>query len=137
MSSYKILTLSGSDDALNPYRSMIYSDFLKSLRFGNEWYGLIDSDSYYLAYGKVLTHLLYQPGSKVMLAVLTDEPDTCLGWSLSNDKKFHYCFVKSDQRCKGIGRSLMPKTFDQVTHLTRIGQAIRKSKFSDIVFNPF
>lgn len=137
MSAYKVVSLSGHDPALASYRNMIYSDFLKSLRFGNEWYRLIDSDRYYRVYHKIIDQLLERTDSQVHLALLADEPDVCLGWSLFENQKLHYVFVKGPYRKQGIGSSLIPKLFNEVTHLTKIGQAIRLSKFNDVIFDPF
>lgn len=137
MSSLTVLSYSGSDPALTPYRSMIYSDFMRSLRYGNDWYALIDPDCYYSVYKQIINQLLSRTESQVRLAVLTDDHDVCLGWSLSEGPRFHYVFVKKDYRKQGIGEALSPKDFRQVTHLTKIGQAIRKSKFPKVIFNPF
>ena len=116
---------------------MIYSDFMKSLRYGNPWYKLIDSDCYFGVYPKLIDGLLARANSLVRLACLSDQLDTCLGWSLSEGDKLHYVFVKLDQRNQGIGQSLIPKDFLQVTHLTQVGQAIREAKFPETIFNPF
>ena len=137
MSAYKIITLAATDPALNDYRAMIYSDFMKSLRYGNEWYRLIDSNRYYSVYKNIIDALLSRADSVVRLACLANDVDTCLGWSLTEGPKFHYIFVKEDYRRNGIGKSLMPKEFNQITHLTKIGQAIRKAKFRTVIFDPF
>lgn len=137
MSTYRILSFSGSDPALKPYQAMIYSDFLKSLRYGCPFYHLIDSDCYYSLYKHRIDQMLGGNESVVRIAVLSDDPDTALGWSLSEGKRFHYAFVKLDFRRQGIGTSLLPKEFNQVTHVTKIGQAIREKKYSHVIFNPF
>lgn len=137
MSTYKILTYAGHDPAIKPYRSMIYSDFMRSLRFGNEWYKLIDSDCYYAVYKQIIDRLLLRDDTVVKLAVLSDDLDNCLGWSLSEGITLHYVFVKKDLRHQGIGAELMSSPFKQVTHLTKIGQSIRKNKFPTTKFNPF
>lgn len=137
MNTYKILTYSGSDPAISAYRSMIYSDFMKSLRFGNEWYKLIESRAYFKVYRALIDQLLDRQDAIVKLAVFSDDNDNCLGWSISEGKSLHYCFVKKDQRRQGIGANLMPKTIEVVTHLTTLGQIIRKKKLPHTVFNPF
>jgi hypothetical protein len=116
---------------------MIYSDFLRTLRFGNDWFKLIDSDAYYGAYHQVIDALLSRPHSCVKLAVLSDEPDTCLGWSMSESNMLHFIYVKGDARNKGIGRSILPKEFDTITHLTTIGLSVWNNKFPNAIFNPF
>lgn len=139
MSAYKVISLHGSDPSLGAYLSLIHSTFKRSLRYGNDWYKLIDKDCYYQAYNQVVTVLLSRPAALVRLAVLTDDPDTCLGWSLSEEKTLHYVFVKANVgiRKLGIGTHLLPKEFNRITHLTRIGREIWQSKFPEVVFNPF
>lgn len=137
MSGYRVVVYSGTDPALNPYKAMVYSDWMKSLRFGNEWFKLIDSNRFYSIYGAIIRQILAKPECHVRLAVLSDEPDTCLGWTLSEGNTLHYAFVKKDLRRQGIGKALLPKSFDRTTHLTKIGQAIRQAKFRDLTFDPF
>lgn len=133
--SYKILTYAGTDPILKPYESMIYSDWLKSLRYGNGWFKCVDPSAYFEAYERIVKALLSR--GVVRLAVLTEDLDTCLGWSLCEDDKLHYVFVKVDQRKQGIGRSLYPDKINQVTHLTNIGRSIWEEKLSGVIFNPF
>jgi len=116
---------------------MIFKDFKRSLRHSNEWFGLIDKKIYYKVYQSVIESLLSRPESAVRLAVLADDLDNCLGWSLSESKKLHYVYVKEDFRNIGIAKSLLPKEFDQITHLTKAGQSIWQSKFPNVIFNPF
>lgn len=137
MSSYSVVILSGCDPMVRNYRPMIYSDWMKSLRFGNDWYKMIDSDAYYSIYEQIIDKLLCRENATVRLALMTDDLDLCCGWSLSEGSTLHYMFVKKDGRNQGIGTSLMPKDLTHVSHLTKIGQAIRKSKYPDVIFNPF
>lgn len=131
------MTLSGGSTAMDPYKSMIYSDFMNSLRYGNDWYALIDPECYFSVYRKMIDHLLSKPAVKVNLAVLSDDVDTCLGWSMFEPNILHYIYVKADFRDQGIASSLAPKGFSSVSHLTKVGQSIRRTHFPDAVFNPF
>lgn len=137
MSSYRILTFSGSDPAIAPYRPMIYSDFMRSLRYGNAWYKLIDPSAYYPVYRAVIDQLLARRNAQVRLACLSDDLDTCLGWSLTEGDCLHYVFVKLHQRRQGIGAALVPDPVQRVSHLTKIGQAIREKHLPQVIFNPF
>lgn len=137
MSSYRVLTLSGSDPGLAPYRAMIYSDFMKSLRYGNEWFKAIDSRSYFTAYRSFIDSLLNQRDAVVNLACLSDDLDNCIGWAFYGGEKLHYAFVKKDYRKQGIARSLTPRPFTRVTHLTRIGKSIWEHHFPTVLFDPF
>lgn len=137
MSSYSILIYSGSDPAIKPYESMIYKDFLKTLRYGNDWYKEIFADAYYNTYQKVIFSLLNRPSTVIKLAVLTEDYDTCLGWSMTEGQTIHYVHVKRDFRKQGIGGELIPKNVEAVTHLTKIGKSIWKKSYRDAIFNPF
>jgi len=139
MSVYQIVRYHGSDPALTPYKNLIYTSFMKSLRFGNDWFKDIDSDSYFKTYHQVIDALLHRPYAQVSLALLTEDLDTCVGWSLSEDKTLHYVFVKGDIQARrhGIAKDLIPKDFDTITHLTKIGRSIWKEKYPNVSFNPF
>lgn len=137
MNAYQVRIFSGTDPALDDYKSMIHSDFKKSLRYGNDWFKKIDSDSYFAAYKTLIHRLLDKEHVQVMLAVLDDDPDVCLGWSISEPGILHYVFVKKDFQRMGIGKALLPDSFHIVTHLTKIGQSIREKKFKKVIFNPF
>lgn len=136
---YKIESLSGSDPALKPYKNLIYASWLKSLRFGNNWFQDIESDIYYKVYHDFIDRILDRPNTCVRLAVLTDDLDVCVGWSVSEGAILHYVFVKGDikGRKQGIGRSLVPDNITTITHITKTGRSIWKSKAPQLVFNPF
>ena len=108
MSGYKIQTHAGHDPALSEFLPMLYSDFMKSLRYGNDWYKLIDSRRYYEVYKQVINQLLSRAQSLVRLAILNENPYPVLGWSLSEPQKLHYVYVKEDMRKQGICSALLP-----------------------------
>lgn len=137
MTGYVILTLSGSDPALEPYKAMIYSDWLNSLRYLNDWFNLIDQNAYFKTYHQVIEALLNRSNSQVRLAVLSDELDNCLGWSMSEDTTLHYLFVKRDFRRHGIGKSLLPAKVEFISHLTKTGKSLWQAKLPEAHFNPF
>ena len=137
--SYKIITLAGTDPALEPFKNLILASYMKSLRFGNDWFKDIQSECFYKYYGLYIDRLLRISGTIVKLALLSDDLDICLGWSMSQDDILHYIFVKGDieARRKGIGKKLLPDKVNTITHLTKIGRTIWKSKLPDVIFNPF
>lgn len=137
VTTYKIIGYAAPELPREDLRSMIFSDWMKSLRYGNDWFELIDTACYYNAYEKLIHHFLDKNECTVRLAVLSDEPDTCLGWSLFEADRLHYIYVKEAFRRMGIGRSVLPAGFIEVTHLTKLGQAMRKSVFPNVIFNPF
>ncbi len=120
------------------YRNLILSRWMRSLRYGNDYFKLAASDSYYDAYGRYINRLMASPGATVRLAVLGEDHDLVLGFSLSRGSVLDYVHVQADMRRQGIGRSLVPADIDTITHLTRTGATIWGSnKTLRWKFNPF
>lgn len=119
------------------YRAMIFSKWLRSLRFGNDYFKLIDSTTYYAKYHIYLEELLRRPMAVARFAVLSDDHDVVLGFSLTEAEGLHYVHVHKDHRNKGIGTALVPKNIYTISHLTKIGLSIWNSKLPHAKFNPF
>jgi hypothetical protein len=135
-SSYSVLTYAGIH--LPPqYRNLVFSRWLRSLRFGNDYFKLIDSDAYYENYHIYLNNLLIRKNVTVQLAVLSDDIDVVLGFSVSENNTLHYVHIHKDSRKRGIGRTLIPAQIDTITHITKIGMSIWGSKFPLVKLNPF
>lgn len=134
-SSYTIVSMLGQSLPLR-YQGFIYSKWLRSLRFGNEYFKLINSDDYYSNYKRYVSEVLDRPDVYLRLAVLTDEPDTALGFSVNEHSVLHYVYVKDDVRRLGIGSALVRK-FDTFTHLTKDALPIWTRKYPKAIFNPF
>lgn len=130
------MSYSGTD-LPETYRNMILAKWLRTLRFGNDFFRLIDSPSYFASYQTYIKGLLAKPGCMVRLAVLTEAPDVCLGFSVSRPDVLDYCWVHKDNRKIGIGKSLIQFPFSAMTHLTTVGMAIWSKKFPQAVFDPF
>jgi hypothetical protein len=130
------------------YVNLIRSSWLRSYKYGNEYFKLIDNDAYFTKYHNFVSQMLTRPNVKIRLAVLSDDVDVCLGWSVvQDDSILQYVYVQKDYRKIGIGKSLVPPTIDTITHLTTAGMSIWankcKSKPDDnshkplVVFDPF
>ena len=122
------------------YKNMIYSKWLRSLRYGNDYFRIIRSDAYYEAYQRLVKTLTASPDAIIRLAVLSDDHDVVLGWScIRRAHILDYVHVQRDQRNQGIANSLVPiKDITTITHLTNTAASIWGSKYSkDISFNPF
>jgi hypothetical protein len=119
------------------YRNLVFSKWLRSLRYGNEYFRLVDSDAYFSTYQRFITALLSKPETVVKLAVLTESPDVVLGFSVIRNDTLDYIHVHKDMRKQGIGTSLFPKNITTITHITNIGMSIWSSKLSNVKFNPF
>ena len=134
--TYSVISFPG-DSLPEAYRNMIYSKWLRSLRYGNDYFKLIDSASYYSSYQKYIELLLSKPNCTVRLAVLSDNHDVVLGFCVHRDTVLDYCHVQKDFRKQGIGMSLLPPAFDTITHVTYIGMSIWASKYPSVKLNPF
>lgn len=134
--SYKILKFHACKMPQS-YRAMVFSEFLRSLRFGNEYFRLVDAEPYFHVYHAYFSVLLARPDAILQIAVLSDEHDTALGWSLTETDKLHYVYVKKDYRKLGIGRALVSEPFSRFTHVTKIGLSLWTSKAPNAKFNPF
>lgn len=119
------------------YRALIYSKWMRSLRHGNDYFKLVDSAAYYKAYGMYITSLLERLETTVMLAVLTDNEDTCLGFSVRGPRELHYVHVQKDQRGQGICKALIEGEFDSITHVTKCGLRLWNKALPNAKFNPF
>lgn len=136
--TYTILSMKATE-LPEAYRPVIFSKWLRSLRFGNELFKKVDSDEYYANYQKYLENLLAKPDSLVRLAVLTDDKDVVLGFSVSREDVLDYVHVHTDHRRQGIGKAVIPKHFTTFTHLTFTATDIwrKNMKYRQLKFNPF
>jgi hypothetical protein len=135
-STYSVIFFPGSALPEN-YLNFVRSKWMRSLRRGNDYFELTDSDSYYKSYQRYIASLLSRRDAIIRLAVLTDEPDVALGFSLVEGNILHYVYVQREQREKGIARSLVPVKITTITHLTRAGMRIWNNKLSHCIFDPF
>lgn len=119
------------------YRNFILARWLRSFRFGNNYIKLIDSGSYYKAYSAYIKSLLESPLVAIRLAVISDEPDVALGFSVISGQTLHYVYVGKDYRHNGIGLRLVPIKVMEFTHLTNKGMALWNRKAPKAIFNPF
>jgi GNAT superfamily N-acetyltransferase len=125
------------------YKPMIFSKWMRSTKYGNEYFKAIDSNVFYTVYQKYIEQVLSRPIAMVRLATLSDDADNCLGWSIVEGSTLHYIHVEWNQRNQGIGKSLLPPDgIRQFTHLTKTGMKIWNNekyhgKYSNAIFNPF
>lgn len=136
--TYKILEYHSSKLPTN-YTALVYSRWLRSLRFGNPLFRKITSHQYYKHYHIYIEKLLAKPDSLTRLAVLEEDHDVCLGFSVSREDVLDYVHVHTDNRHIGIGTSLVPKGISTFTHITAIAIEIWNSReeYRHLKFNPF
>lgn len=127
----------GIRDAFETDFPFIYSTWLKGLRFGNEAFTMIEQNSYFKNYHKVIEVILNRPDTVIKVACLLDDPETILGYSILGEDMVHYVHVKQAFRSFGIGKSLCPKSISRVTHVTKVGLSILKAKHPEFHYDPF
>ena len=115
--------------------NFIMATWLRGLRYGNDWFELIESEAYYANYHKVIESLLAKPGVKVQVSCLKDDPEIILGYSVVEGPKLHWLFVKKPWRMIGIAKSIVPVDVSIATHVTVIGRSLMQKR--KMVFNPF
>lgn len=136
MSSYRVLTYSALE-LPQAYEGLIYAKWLRSLRYGNDFFRLVYPGAYWKAYRLYLENILRKPDCRISLAVLSDDHDVVLGFSVSRDKILDYIYVFNPQRKQGIGKALVPKDIEWFTHVTTLGLRIWADKCPQWKFNPF
>lgn len=134
--SYSVLAFPG-DGIASQYRGLVFAKWLRSLRYGNDYFRLIDSQSYYPTYQRFIKALLSYPDCLVRVAVLSDDYDVALGFSVSRGTILDFVYVQKDQRKNGIGTKLLPGSIQKITHLTKDGLSWWANKHSEWKFDPF
>lgn len=119
------------------YRGLVFAKWMRSLRFGNDYYRLMDQFSYYKSYQRLLASIMANPSTMITLALLTDDPDVVLGFAVTRGNILDYVYVDKDQRRQGIARAIVHKHIGVITHLTRTGISIWDGKYGHIIFDPF
>lgn len=136
MSSYTVIAYP-AEKLPDEYKHVVHARWLRSLRHGNDFFRLVDAEGYYAAYFQHIITMMNRPGATIRMAVLTDDRDVVLGFSVARGSILDYVHVQAAQRRMGIGKSLIPKDIDTITHLTKTGLTIWGSKYGYWKFNPF
>lgn len=115
-------------------KAFVMATWLRGLYYGNPWFKEIDKNIFMERYHEILTKLLLRETTELAIAVLKDDPDVILGYSVMDNRTLHWVFVKEAWRKMGIAKSIIPKDIDATTHMTIIG---KKLKPRHVKFNPF
>ncbi len=113
--------------------NFILSTMLKGLYYGSRFWSLVDQDAFFSNYEPFIKQMMLSNTIKV--ACLEEDPDVILGYSLFKQSNLHFIFVKKSYRKLGIAKLLYPKDTETVSHLTDMGDSIRKKL--NLKFNPF
>lgn len=134
--AYRVIAMRGSD-VRGELRNLVLSRWKRSLRYGNDYFRLVDPSAFYDAYNVYLDRLLSAAQTTVRVAVLAEDGDVVLGFSVSRGPVLDYVHVHKDQRRCAIARSLVPSNIHTITHVTKTGLTIWASKYPQWKFNPF
>ncbi len=95
--------------------------------------------AYFADYHKFIENLLAKDGSTIRLAVLSDDHDVVLGFSVSREDVLDYVHVQMDNRKLGIAKMLVPSRTTTVTHMTNLATGIwqENPNYKHIKFNPY
>jgi len=141
--AYIITTYSGRG-LPKEYRNLIYSKWLRSLRYGNDLLKMVDSKAFYSYHNALIDDLLLKPDTHVRIASLEDDTDVVLGFCVARPDDteciIDYVYVNRDMRKQGIGNSLLPVGPSGpavFTHATKTGMTIAKTKYPTWGYNPY
>lgn len=134
MNSYRVWI--PAKDKIDPYFNMLISKWLRSLRYGNRYFKLIDPSCYWANYNDYLCGIILGPNTRIRLATLSEDDDVVLGFSVCRERCLDYVWVHNVQRLQGIAKALVPIDIDSYSHITTVGERIIKQKL-DWKFNPF
>lgn len=125
------------------YLPLIFSRWLRSLRFGNPMFKHINSDVFYKDYHTFIEGLLSKPDAIVRLAVLPEDangPEVVIGFCVSREDVLDYIHVQKDAREKGVAKQLLPNGITTFSHITTLAMHIwqpkQNKKYSYLEFNP-
>ncbi len=136
--TYSIISFKASE-LPEQYVGFIYHKWLRSLRFGAPWFRHIETEAFYKNWHNFIESLMKKPDSLVRLAVLTDDKDVLLGFSVSREDVLDYLYVQADHRMQGIAKKIIPQGITTMSHMTQTSLEIWRSnpKYIGLKFNPF
>lgn len=119
--------------------NFIMATFLRGLYYGDSAFSAMQKDSFMKQYNRILVRLLGSSKIKVKVACLKEDSNVVLAYSILNEDEttLHWVFTKKSWRNIGLGKSLIPITITNCTHMTSLGAEIKQKKNLPIEFDPF
>lgn len=133
---------------IRPYTSedenFVYASWLRGLYYGDTWFNAIPKEVFMHEYHKVLDLIIKTRPCAIKIACLKEDPEVILGYAIfhitEKGQALDWVFIKKAWRAIGIAKMLVQDevpTLTTVTHLSKKGLDIMKSKLPNVVFNPF
>lgn len=134
--SYDIICFKGID-LPDAYKGMVFSRWMRSHRYGNFLFKMIDSDVYYDRYSKYISQILAHKDCELRLAVLSDDHDVALGFCCTRGNILDYVHVHHSCRENKIATHLTPAKIKCITHWTYQGEKFATKRYGRWTFNPY
>lgn len=117
-------------------KDFILDSWCKGQYYGSPFWTQMPKQVFHSIYAKHVLQLLALSATGVDVAVLSDDPNTIIGFIVYEGPILHWAYTKNDYRKQGIIKMLLKgKTITTVTASTLPGASITKKK--KLVFNPF
>lgn len=116
-------------------KGFILSTWLRGNYYGSDYFRQMDKETYFKEYVQVISHLLYNPLTKILVASLDGDPNTVFGYVVYQGPVLIWAFTKKDYRGRGIFNMLISNAgITTAANITKAGAAIIKKK--GYAFNP-
>ncbi len=106
----------------------LYASWRNSLWYDHHVDGRENADKFFRLATKTIRKILASGGTEVLVAVEEGSPLFILGYSVKQEGKLTWVYVKADYRMQGLGTLLSKNSLGYGTAVTRIGKAILKAK---------
>lgn len=120
MSGYIVRTFRGAE-LPDQYRGLVFSRWLLSYKWGNDFMRMAQRKGYFPAYRSYVARLINDPECVIRIAVLADDHDVALGFSVCRATCLDYVHVHKDHRLQGIATKLIPADIKVFSHATKDG----------------
>lgn len=116
-------------------KAFVISTWLSGQYHGSPYWSQMPKELFYAEYTELINTILCNPNTEVTIAILEDDPNMLLGFSVHSGTTLHWVYTKKDYRSNGIMRLLVPNTITTVSSTSLPGAAITRKK--KLIFNPF
>ncbi len=120
--------------AIDSDKAFIISTWLSGQYHGSPYWSQMPKEVFYSEYTEIINSILHNPDTRVNVAILSDDPNVLLGFTVYSRTTMHWIYTKKDYRSSGIMRLLWPNNITTASSTTLPGAAIARKK--KLIFNP-